>query len=648
MKIDQALRQAKKAAANGQLTVAREIYQQILTKFPKNAKARAGLADLGAANPPNPAAIQQLIGLFQARKLKEAAQFGTTLAQQHPNVAVIHNVLGATFAAMGQGARAEQAYGRAIKLDPKNAEIHANLARYYQGVQAHDQAVQSFQTALKYAPNNATLHYNIGLSYQILGHIGHAIGSYQKTLALNANLPEAWNNLGVVQQMDGDFESALESYHKSLKLRNNYAEAHNNLGTLYNLQDMHAPAKECFETAIQHNAKYAPAYTNLCELLEKLNQPQDMLGIVASAKQQFETLPADLRYFEALGIYRQKDFEQAQHLITDITVGQIAEQRKTSFLHLSAQIAHNLGQVDQAYDLFQQMNDAFANSAEFAQHDVDGLFQRIKRDADAASLLPAHTVQSHDDEPAPVFLIGFPRSGTTLLDTVLMGHSQITVVEEQNMVPQMEHAVLDKASIWEAEQLSEQDIARARDVYYDTLAQHVQDQGQVVIDKMPLNITKVPLIHRVFPNARYILALRHPMDSILSCWMQNFALNAAMGNMLQLPRIAEFYDYSMRIFDVATARYDLNVHRVRYEDLVLDLEGVARGAIDFLGLAWQDELLDYQSTAKARGRIHTPSYAQVVQPLYKSASDRWRAYEHHLMQERRRLSNWITAYGYDT
>ena len=141
MKIDQALRQAKKAAANGQLTDARVIYQQILTKFPKNAKARAGLAELGGANPPNPAAIQQLIGFFRAQKLKEAAQFGTTLAQQHPNVAVIHNVLGATFAAMGQGAQAEQAYGRAIRLDPQNAEIHANLARYYQGVKAHDQAI---------------------------------------------------------------------------------------------------------------------------------------------------------------------------------------------------------------------------------------------------------------------------------------------------------------------------------------------------------------------------------------------------------------------------------------------------------------------------------------------------------------------------
>ena len=94
-----------------------------------------------------------------------------------------------------------------------------------------------------------------------------------------------------------------------MKLRNNYAEAHNNLGTLHNLQDMHAPAKECFETAIHHNVKnMSTAYTNLCELLEKLNQPQDMLGIVASAKEQFETLPADLQYFEALGIYRQKGF----------------------------------------------------------------------------------------------------------------------------------------------------------------------------------------------------------------------------------------------------------------------------------------------------------------------------------------------------
>ena len=183
------------------------------------------------------------------------------------------------------------------------------------------------------------------------------------------------------------------------------------------------------------------------------------------------------------------------------------------------------------------------------------------------------------------------------------------------MVPQMEHAVLDKVSIWDAEQLSDQDIACARDIYYDTLAHHVQDRGQVVIDKMPLNITKVPLIHRVFPNARYILALRHPMDSILSCWMQNFALNAAMGNMLQLPRIAEFYDYSMRIFDVATARYDLNVHRVRCEDLVLDLEGVAAVQSIFWGSRGRMNCWIIKQRPRRAGAFTRPATPKLSNPF---------------------------------
>ena len=157
--------------------------------------------------------------------MKEAAEFGTVRAQQHPTVAVILNVLGATFAAMGQRAQAEQAYGRAIKLEPKNAEIHANLARYYQGVQAHDQAIQSFQTALKYAPNNATLHYNIGLSYQILGQIGPAIRSYQETVSMNAHLPEAWNNLGVVLNEQGKYAEAAETFKRAYALDNGASDA---------------------------------------------------------------------------------------------------------------------------------------------------------------------------------------------------------------------------------------------------------------------------------------------------------------------------------------------------------------------------------------------------------------------------------------
>ena len=646
MKIDQALKQAEKAKSKGNLSKAINIYKKILAKFPNNTIARVGLAELARITQPHPTEVQHLIRLMQNGEFKMVAQLATTITQRYPNAAVIHNILGASFASMQQGEKAEKAYKRAISLDPTNADFHSNLAQYYQHANNHNQAIQSYKAALHFAPYDSKLYYNLGLSYQILGQVGEAISFYEKTLNLNPELPEVLNNLGVAQQIEGNLEAACESYLKSLKLKADYVEARNNLGTIYNLQDKHELAKDCFETAIKHNANYAQAYINLCELLEKLNRPKEMLDIVKSAKKQLKLLPPDICYFEALGAFRQKNFSQASKLISTINVNKISTHRITSFLHLSAQIAHNLGHFDQAFDLFKHMNNQLIKSAEYIKLDVDGFFQRIKRDSKNIPSFYVNTLNVQNDRPTPVFLIGFPRSGTTLLDTILLGHSQISIIEEQNMVPQMEALILGKANIWDAELLGDDEVRQARKVYYDILSLHERDKTKMVIDKMPLNITKVPLIHRVFPNARYILALRHPLDTILSCWMQNFALNSAMGNMLDLTRIAQFYEFSMQIFEASTTRYGLNVHRVRYEDLLSDLEFQVRAVIDFLELEWQDNLLDYQTTAMGRGRIHTPSYSQVIEPLYTSATDRWRKYSHHLVKEHALVSKWIKAHGY--
>ena len=646
MKIDQALKQAKKAKSHGNLAKAHDIYKNILAKFPNNATARIGLAEISKSTRPNSIEMQQLIKLFQMGEFKMVVQLAVPLTQRYPDVAAFHNILGATFATLGQQEEAEKAYKRAILIDSKNPEIHTNLARFYQSVNKHTYAIQSFEKAAKFNPQNPLLHYNIGLSYQILGQINEAIKFYKQALELKPEFAEAWNNLGAAQQIEGNWESAEISYIKSLTFKKDYAEAHNNLGTIHNLRNKYEEAQKCFEAAIKHNPNYAPAHTNLCELLEKLNRPIDMLVQVEFAKEHLKSVPADIRYFEALGAYRQKEFEEANSIISAISINKISEQRKSSFLHLSAQIAHQLGYFDKAFNLFDDMNKHLKKSIEYTKHDVEGYFQRIKRDSESIPSSSVLMPNVKNEKPVPVFLIGFPRSGTTLLDTILMGHSHISVVEEQNMVAMMEHEVLGRSNIWDAEILTYDDAERARDAYYKTLSQHEGDAAKTIIDKMPLNITKVPLIHRIFPQARYILAVRHPLDSILSCWMQNFALNSAMGNMLDLKRISQLYDFSMRIFNAAATRYSLNVHIVRYEDLLIDIENNAKAVIDFLNLEWQNEILDYQSTAIGRGRIHTPSYSQVIQPLYTSATDRWRAYEDYLAKEHALVSKWIKTYGY--
>ena len=142
------------------------------------------------------------------------------------------------------------------------------------------------------------------------------------------------------------------------------------------------------------------------------------------------------------------------------------------------------------------------------------------------------------------------------------------------------------------------------------------------------------------------MALRHPLDCVLSCWMQNFKLNPAMANMVELDRIVDFYCTAMEILKLSQERYSLNIHRIRYEDLVLDFEGNVSNLLTFLNLKWEEELINYQKTALARGRINTPSYSQVIKPIYKTASYRWKNYEKYLNPFKGRLEPWLRDYDY--
>ena len=163
---------------------------------------------------------------------------------------------------------------------------------------------------------------------------------------------------------------------------------------------------------------------------------------------------------------------------------------------------------------------------------------------------------------------------------------------------------------------------------------------------MPLNILNVSLINKVFPNTKFILALRHPMDCILSCWMQNFEMNNAMANMVELQRIVDLYCTSMEILKISKERYELDIHQVRYEDLISDFKVEVSNTLDFFGLSWEKHMEDYQKTANTRKMIKTPSYSQVIKPIFKTATYRWKNYGKYLKQYETQLKPWINEFGY--
>ncbi len=290
-------------------------------------------------------------------------------------------------------------------------------------------------------------------------------------------------------------------------------------------------------------------------------------------------------------------------------------------------------------------------SAEAKKFSTDGYLNTVqmRKNAWAADVRPNWARQAGEaGQISPIFLIGFPRSGTTLLDSILRSHPEIAVAEEKPMVGAMSKVFKQGHTIENFNGLSEADVLGLRNAYFEELKIHLgqDDDGKLIVDKFPLNIAHVGLIHRVFPDAKFILALRHPCDCVLSCFMQTFKLNEAMMNFLSLDQSAKLYAEVMELWSAYRQKLDLDVHVLKYEDLVQDLEGTCKPLIRFLGLEWDDNLHNYQKTALERGNINTPSYSQIVQPLYKQASGRWANYRKQMEPVLPVLQPWIDAFGY--
>jgi hypothetical protein len=170
--------------------------------------------------------------------------------------------------------------------------------------------------------------------------------------------------------------------------------------------------------------------------------------------------------------------------------------------------------------------------------------------------------------------------------------------------------------------------------------------GKVVVDKMPLYTTKLPVIFKLFPGVKVLFALRDPRDVVFSCFRRPFQINSGMYQFVTLDGAARFYDAVMSLMEVYKQVLPLDVHTIRYESFVSDFEGEARAVCEFLGVDWSESLHDFAAVARER-RIRTPSAAQVRAGLYSTGAGQWRRYAKHLEPILPILQPWVERFGYD-
>ena len=484
-----------------------------------------------------------------------------------------------------------------------------------------DAALADLERARTLAPDDWGLANALGLCLAQLDRMAEATLAFDEAVALQPGFVQAHFNRGWALENGGELVEARRSFEQAIALKPDYADALAKLALLAARRGQHDEVAAYADQAL----KIAPGH------------PSANLALATAEVSRGENGAAEVRLRQLLADAAVPPFERA-----------------TAFSTLG-----------DALDAQDRISEAFA-----AYADANAVLTRIHAARFGAPGLQTATeyvrmLESHFSRTAPafwragtgveapqpvdvhVFLLGFPRSGTTLLESVLASHPDVTVLEEKDTLGEATRDLMrNTASLDRLTAASDAALDAYRASYWRYVQGHAGESlGRVVIDKLPLNTVKLPLISRLFPQARIIFAVRDPRDVVLSCFRRQFRMNPSMFEFLSLERAAAFYDAVMRFGDVCLSRIELPVHTHYYEQLVTDFDATTRQACDFIGAPWTEALRTFADRAR-EGRVATTSSPQVARGLYTDAKDQWRRYQAELEPVTSLLRPWVDRFGY--
>ncbi|HTC14267.1 MAG TPA: sulfotransferase [Steroidobacteraceae bacterium] len=517
--------------------------------------------------------------------------------------------------------------------------------------QAWDEAQALANTALQRFGAEANILMVLGSCQAQRGDLPAAIQLYERARALMPTHLHVLVSLAAAYRSSGRLPEARATLSAALQINPGFAIAHNNLGNILLEQGERAAAERCYQRAAASDARYADPLANLARLAEEEHRLEDARALAERALQLAPGSPLALLTRARVRL-RQEDAAGASTLLQQLLGG-------TSLSPTNRIVAQ--GYLGEAYDKLGRYPEAFAafSAANALQHTEYA--HQYARDrgpfsppgiARLTSFVEASDPRGWQAPPAavnPVFLVGFPRSGTTLLDQMLASHPEVTTLEERDtLTDALTELVENPHGLEHWALLGTPEIERLRTCYWERVRAGLSGAPlqRVFVDKQPLNAVLLPLIHRLFPQARIILALRDPRDVVLSCYQQRFGMNAAMYQLLRLDTATAYYAAVMQLVELSRARLPLRVHTLRYEELVTQFETTLRALLGYLELQWHEGVRDYAATARRRS-VGTPSAAQVVRPLYGSARGKWRHYQSFLQPYLLQLAPWVRTYGYE-
>jgi tetratricopeptide (TPR) repeat protein len=476
---------------------------------------------------------------------------------------------------------------------------------------------QDMQAALAANPRDPAALTGMAWLLRQEGRLRDAVLHCDAALQADPTYVTAWLERGFVLSSGGSMAGALASYRRAVELDPACGEAHAGIASIMARDGDSGEARSHAERALELD-------------------PANAIAAAALATMQLEA----------------SELEQAEALLGPLAPTLAEPSADRSLVYgLLGDVRARLGQHAAAHACYVQAKADFAhvNAPRLSGRESHrALIERIAAGITAmappgqasAVKSPDHAAQTH------VFLLGYPRSGTTLVENILASLPAVSALEERPTLVEADMAFLaEPEGLERLAKLDEAALQPYRQAYWEKVAQAgIDPSGKCFVDMDPLKGTRLPVIARLFPNARILLMRRDPRDVVWSCFHTQFALTNAALEFTTLERAARHYAALMALIEAAQAHFALNIHTVRYEGLVRDFEQETRAMCAFLGLEWSEDLRRFDRTAKLRG-VATASAGQVRKGLY-DGSGQWRPYAEFFAPIMPVLAPWIAKFGY--
>ena len=586
------LNQAEKEIKAGDLESAKSCFQTVLNSFPKNSKARLGIEKLKnkthirkkQSSLPSEQ-ITRVLNLFNSGQVQEALITLKLLNNEYPNVPLIFNLMGACYKSMDQVEEALEMFETASNIKPDYAEAYFNQGVIYKGIGKTAEAIDQYKKAISIMPNYPDAYNNLGNAYKDLEMDSEAIESYEWSLAYKPENPIVHVNLGVIYSTF-DPESALKHYQMAINIKPDYSEAYFQMGSLFRHLGNKTDSIFSYEKAIEINPDFIDAHKNLSAMKTYIKgdkQTQQMKSLL---------LNNDLSLQDQISL----NFALAK-------VSEDLESKKDFFKYLNE--GNNLRK--------QELNYSITLDKE--------LFGKIKEVFDGY-LFKVNKSNTKESALKPIFILGMPRSGTTLVEQIISSHHKVFGAGELEYISKHCINELKNHSRSKKDSFSNDSFLNIREEYLKSI-ENLNITKNIFTDKMPLNFRYVGFILAAFPEAKIVHLKR---DAIATCWSiyKYYFKSDGNGYAHNFKDLASYFKLYKDLMSFWHKKFPNQIYDISYEKLTTNQESETRRLIDYCELDWDDNCINFHKNKRA---VKTTSALQVRQEMYQGSSEAWKKYK---------------------